>query len=241
MKYTNVGKRRNRSTLKGTMRRLFPFMKPTVGDSPHGRLSGSGRRVYDPGPYTWPGHGRPGGGGGQNRDTPGLSGRFSPCCCSWAASLLAFLFNYSGQFIVAGVAERTMHDLHGGGQKIRRLPLALLTENTLRRCVKPRHQRCGTPSTPPSSRQPSSQLITAVCTMIFIFVMMLVVQPILTSGSALRDPLLGFVSMKVVKHSRKYFRDSSPPWAGSPVCGGNVQRPERHRRLRQGGGYHHKF
>ena len=41
--------------------------------------------------------------------------------------LLAFLFNYSGQFIVAGVAERTMHDLRMAvDKKIRRLPLACL-------------------------------------------------------------------------------------------------------------------
>ena len=45
--------------------------------------------------------------------------------------LLAFLFNYSGQYIVAGVAERTMHDLRMAvDKKIRRLPLAYFDGNT---------------------------------------------------------------------------------------------------------------
>ena len=45
--------------------------------------------------------------------------------------VLAFLFNYSGQYIVAGVAERTMHDLRMAvDKKIRRLPLAYFDSNT---------------------------------------------------------------------------------------------------------------
>ena len=57
-----------------------------------------------------------------------------------------------------------------------------------------------------SLQQSISQVITAVCTMIFIFVMMLVVSPILTLIGVCVIPLCGFVSMKVVKHSQKYFQ-----------------------------------
>ena len=119
--------------------------------------------------------------------------------------LLAFLFNYSGQFIVAGVAERTMHDLRMAvDKKIRRLPLAYFDGNTFGDVLSRVTNDVDTIDT--SLQQSISQVITAVCTMIFIFVMMLVVSPILTLIGVCVIPLCGFVSMKVVKHSQKYFQ-----------------------------------
>ena len=119
--------------------------------------------------------------------------------------LLAFLFNYTGQFIVAGVAERTMHDLRMAvDKKIRRLPLAYFDGNTFGDVLSRVTNDVDTIDT--SLQQSISQVITAVCTMIFIFVMMLVVSPILTLIGVCVIPLCGFVSMKVVKHSQKYFR-----------------------------------
>lgn len=119
--------------------------------------------------------------------------------------LLAFLFNYTGQFIVAGVAERTMHDLRMAvDKKIRRLPLAYFDGNTFGDVLSRVTNDVDTIDT--SLQQSISQVITAVCTMIFIFVMMLVVSPILTLIGVCVIPLCGFVSMKVVKHSQKYFQ-----------------------------------
>ena len=87
--------------------------------------------------------------------------------------VLAFLFNYSGQYIVAGVAERTMHDLRMAvDKKIRRLPLAYFDSNTFGDVLSRVTNDVDTIDT--SLQQSISQVITAVCTMVFIFVMMLV-------------------------------------------------------------------
>lgn len=119
--------------------------------------------------------------------------------------LLAFLFNYSGQYIVAGVAERTMHDLRMAvDKKIRRLPLAYFDSNTFGDVLSRVTNDVDTIDT--SLQQSISQVITAVCTMVFIFVMMLVVSPILTLIGVCVIPVCGLVSMKVVKHSQRYFR-----------------------------------
>ena len=85
--------------------------------------------------------------------------------------ILAFLFNYSGQYIVAGVAERTMHDLRMAvDKKIRRLPLAYFDSNTFGDVLSRVTNDVDTIDT--SLQQSISQVITAVCTMVFIFVMM---------------------------------------------------------------------
>ncbi len=119
--------------------------------------------------------------------------------------LLAFLFNYSGQYIVAGVAERTMHDLRMAvDKKIRRLPLAYFDSNTFGDVLSRVTNDVDTIDT--SLQQSISQVITAVCTMVFIFVMMLVVSPVLTLIGVCVIPVCGLVSMKVVKHSQRYFR-----------------------------------
>lgn len=119
--------------------------------------------------------------------------------------VLAFLFNYSGQYIVAGVAERTMHDLRMAvDKKIRRLPLAYFDGNTFGDVLSRVTNDVDTIDT--SLQQSISQVITAVCTMVFIFVMMLVVSPVLTLIGIFVIPICGLVSMKVVKHSQRYFR-----------------------------------
>ena len=119
--------------------------------------------------------------------------------------VLAFLFNYSGQYIVAGVAERTMHDLRMAvDKKIRRLPLAYFDSNTFGDVLSRVTNDVDTIDT--SLQQSISQVITAVCTMVFIFVMMLVVSPVLTLIGICVIPVFGLVSMKVVKHSQRYFQ-----------------------------------
>ena len=119
--------------------------------------------------------------------------------------VLAFLFNYSGQYIVAGVAERTMHDLRMAvDKKIRRLPLAYFDSNTFGDVLSRVTNDVDTIDT--SLQQSISQVITAVCTMVFIFVMMLVVSPVLTLIGIFVIPICGLMSMKVVKHSQRYFR-----------------------------------
>ena len=76
--------------------------------------------------------------------------------------LLAFLFNYSGQYIVAGVAERTMHDLRMAvDKKIRRLPLAYFDSNTFGDVLSRVTNDVDTIDT--SLQQSISQVITASC------------------------------------------------------------------------------
>ena len=152
--------------------------------------------------------------------------------------VLAFLFNYSGQYIVAGVAERTMHDLRMAvDKKIRRLPLAYFDSNTFGDVLSRVTNDVDTIDT--SLQQSISQVITAVCTMVFIFVMMLVVSPVLTLIGICVIPVCGLVSMKVVKHSQRYFQGQQSALGGAyRVCGGDVQRTERDCRLWKRGGRH---
>lgn len=208
MKYTNVGKTAKPINTKSTMRRLFSFMKPY-----RGRIVLMvaclvlGAVFTTQGPYTL----------GRAMDAlvavavdktgtlQGFGAFLTVLLQLGCVYLLAFLFNYSGQFIVAGVAERTMHDLRMAvDKKIRRLPLAYFDGNTFGDVLSRVTNDVDTIDT--SLQQSISQVITAVCTMIFIFVMMLVVSPILTLIGVCVIPLCGFVSMKVVKHSQKYFQ-----------------------------------
>lgn len=208
MKYMNVGKTAKPINTKGTMRRLFSFMKPyRVRIVLMVVCLVLGAVFTTQGPYTL----------GRAMDalvavivdkTGALQGFevfLTMLLQLGCVNLLAFLFNYSGQFIVAGVAERTMHDLRMAvDKKIRRLPLAYFDGNTFGDVLSRVTNDVDTIDT--SLQQSISQVITAVCTMIFIFVMMLVVSPILTLIGVCVIPLCGFVSMKVVKHSQKYFQ-----------------------------------
>ena len=128
MKYMNVGKTAKPINTKGTMRRLFSFMKPyRVRIVLMVVCLVLGAVFTTQGPYTL----------GRAMDalvavivdkTGALQGFevfLTVLLQLGCVYLLAFLFNYSGQFIVAGVAERTMHDLRMAvDKKIRRLPLA---------------------------------------------------------------------------------------------------------------------
>ena len=120
--------------------------------------------------------------------------------------VLAFLFNYSGQYIVAGVAERTMHDLRMAvDKKIRRLPLAYFDSNTfgdvLSRVTNdvdtidtslPAEHQPGYHSRlyhgiyirNDAGGQPGADALIGICVI----------------------PACGLVSMKVVKHSQRYFQ-----------------------------------
>lgn len=208
MKQMTVGNTDKRINTKGTMGRLFRFMKPyRVRIIFMVAFLVLGAVFTTQGPYTL----------GRAMDalvavvvdqTGALQGFqafltvLAQLGCVYA---LAFACNYSGQFIVAGVAERTMHDLRMAvDQKIRRLPLAYFDSNTFGDVLSRVTNDVDTIDT--SLQQSISQVITAVCTMIFIFVMMLVVSPILTLIGVCVIPLCGFVSMKVVRHSQKYFQ-----------------------------------
>lgn len=57
-----------------------------------------------------------------------------------------------------------------------------------------------------SFQQSISQAITAVYTMVLIFAIMLVASPVLTLIGICVIPVRGLVSMKVVKHSQRYFQ-----------------------------------
>ena len=208
MKQVNVSRTDKKINTKGTMGRLFRFMKPyRIRIILMVFCLVLGAVFTTQGPYTL--------GRAMDAlvavaaDSTGVLRGFK----AFAAVLLqlgcvyvlAFLFNYTGQYIVAGVAERTMHDLRMAvDKKIRRLPLAYFDSNTFGDVLSRVTNDVDTIDT--SLQQSISQVITAVCTMVFIFVMMLVVSPILTLIGICVIPVCGLVSMKVVKHSQRYFQ-----------------------------------
>ena len=208
MKQVNVSRTDKKINTKGTMGRLFRFMKPyRIRIILMVFCLVLGAVFTTQGPYTL--------GRAMDAlvavaaDSTGVLRGFK----AFAAVLLqlgcvyvlAFLFNYTGQYIVAGVAERTMHDLRMAvDKKIRRLPLAYFDSNTFGDVLSRVTNDVDTIDT--SLQQSISQVITAVCTMVFIFVMMLVVSPVLTLIGICVIPVCGLVSMKVVKHSQRYFQ-----------------------------------
>ena len=134
MKQMNVRAADKKINTKGTMGRLFRFMKPyRIRIILMVACLVMGAVFTTQGPYTWQGHGCAGGRGRGQR--PGSSRdlrTFSHCSDTIGLCVCTGLsFNYSGQYIVAGVAERTMHDLRMAvDKKIRRLPLAYFDSNT---------------------------------------------------------------------------------------------------------------
>lgn len=114
MKQMNVSVTDKKINTKGTMGRLFRFMKPyRIRTIVMVACLVMGAVFTTLGPYTL----------GRAMDAlvavavdgagvlQGFKAFITVLMQLGCVYILAFLFNYSGQYIVAGVAERTMHDL----------------------------------------------------------------------------------------------------------------------------------
>ncbi|QOT09701.1 ABC transporter ATP-binding protein [Paenibacillus sp. JNUCC32] len=124
----------------------------------------------------------------------------------WLAGLylLSSLFAYIQQYVMAGVAQRTVYDLRKDVyNKLGRLPLkyfdARAHGETLSRVTNDMDNISST------LQQSLTQMITSVVTLVGVIVMMLTISPLLTLVVILTLPLSVVVTIMVAKRSQKHF------------------------------------
>ncbi|MHB1346999.1 MAG: ABC transporter ATP-binding protein [Candidatus Humimicrobiaceae bacterium] len=118
--------------------------------------------------------------------------------------LLSALFNYIQQYIMAGVAQKTVYSLRRDvDEKLARLPLKFYDTKThgeiLSRVTNDVDNIANT------LQQSITQLITSLVTIIGVIIMMLTISPLLTLVVMLTLPLYAVVTTFIAKRSQKYF------------------------------------
>lgn len=123
-----------------------------------------------------------------------------------ALYILSALFNYIQQFILAGVAQKTMFDVRKDMEaKISRLPLSFFDKHThgeiLSRVTNDVDNVSGT------LQQSIIQLISGMITVVGIVVMMMTISPLLTLISIFLMPLYVLISRSSASRSQKFYRE----------------------------------
>jgi len=118
--------------------------------------------------------------------------------------IISAVFNYVQQYIMAGVAQRTVYTLRQQVDvKITRLPLKFFDSRThgeiLSRAVNDMDNISNT------LQQSLTQLITSVVTLVGVIVMMLLISPLLSLVVVITLPLSILVTTMIAKRSQKYF------------------------------------
>lgn len=118
--------------------------------------------------------------------------------------LFSALFSYIQQYIMAGVAQRTVYNLRKEvNNKLSRLPLKFFDSHThgeiLSRVVNDMDNISNT------MQQSLTQLITSVVTLVGVTVMMLTISPLMTLIVLLTLPLSFVVMAKVASRSQRHF------------------------------------
>jgi len=119
--------------------------------------------------------------------------------------LLSSLFAYVQQYVMAGVAQKTVYQLRNEvNTKLARLPLSFFDSRThgeiLSRTVNDVDNISNT------LQQSLTQLITSIVTLIGVIIMMLTISPLLTVILLLTLPLSFFVIKAVASRSQGYFK-----------------------------------
>jgi ATP-binding cassette subfamily B protein len=119
--------------------------------------------------------------------------------------IISSIFIYIQQYIMAGVAQRTMYRLRKEvDEKLSRLPLKYFDSRTHGEIMSRAVNDMDNLST--TLQQSVTQLITSVVTLIGVIVLMLTISPLLSLIVVLTLPLSLFVTMWVAKRSQNYFR-----------------------------------
>lgn len=118
--------------------------------------------------------------------------------------LLSALFGYIQQYIMAGVAQKTVYDIRQDvSVKLDKLPLKYFDSKThgeiLSRITNDVDNIANT------LQQSLTQLVTSVVTIVGVIIMMLTISPMLTLVVLLTLPLYIVVTAFVAKRSQKYF------------------------------------
>ena len=118
--------------------------------------------------------------------------------------VISSIFNYIQQYVMAGVAQRTVYTLRQQvDEKLTRLPLKFFDSRThgeiLSRAVNDMDNISST------LQQSLTQLITSAVTLVGVVVMMLLISPLLSLVIVLTLPLSLLVTMGIAKRSQRYF------------------------------------
>lgn len=118
--------------------------------------------------------------------------------------ILYAIFNYLSTWIMVGVTERTIFDLRKRVDfKLSKLPLNYYDTNAYGDILSRVTNDVDTIST--SLQQSIAQIATTVFTVIFIFIMMMFISPLLTFVGIGIVPFALYLAMKLAKRSQKYF------------------------------------
>ncbi|MDZ4655066.1 MAG: ABC transporter ATP-binding protein [Coriobacteriia bacterium] len=133
--------------------------------------------------------------------------------------LLSALFGWLQQYLMAGIAQRTVYGLRKQvDEKLARLPLKYFDDNprgdTLSRVTNDIDNISNTLS------QSATQIITAVLTIIGVLIMMFSISPLLAGISLLVIPLSLVVTMFIAKKSQKQF---AAQWDRTGTLNGHVE------------------
>ncbi len=120
--------------------------------------------------------------------------------------ILSSLFNFIQQYIMAGVAQKTVYDLREDvNGKFEKLPLKYFdgrpNGETLSRVTNDIDTIGST------LQQSLTQFITSIVTIVGIIIMMLIISPVLTLITVVSLPVSLFAIRPILKKSQKYFAD----------------------------------
>src|SRR5437868_12253931 len=119
--------------------------------------------------------------------------------------IISSIFLYIQQYVMAGVAQRTMYRLRREvDEKLSRLPLKYFDSRTHGEIMSRAVNDMDNLST--TLQQSITQLITSVVTLLGVIVLMLLISPLLSLIVLLTIPLSLFVTMGIAKRSQNYFR-----------------------------------
>ncbi len=113
-------------------------------------------------------------------------------------------FNYLSQYIMSWIAEKTMFDLRTAVDlKLKKLPLNYFDTNSYGDIISRVTNDVDTVAS--TFQQSIVQILNSVTTLLFIFIMMLVINPILTIVAVLTIPLCIIFTFLIAKRSQKFF------------------------------------
>ena len=119
--------------------------------------------------------------------------------------IISAIFMYVQQYVMAGVAQRTMYRLRREvDEKLSRLPLKYFDSRTHGEIMSRAVNDMDNLST--TLQQSITQLITSAVTLLGVIVIMLTISPLLSLVVVLTMPLSLLVTMGIAKRSQNYFR-----------------------------------
>jgi ATP-binding cassette, subfamily B, multidrug efflux pump len=123
-----------------------------------------------------------------------------------ALYLISAVFMYTQQYIMAGVAQRTVYSLRKDvDEKLSRLPLKFFDSRTHGEILSRAVNDMDNIST--TLQQSVTQLISSAVTLIGVIILMLTISWVLSLVIVLTLPLSLLVTMGIAKRSQNYFRD----------------------------------